>query len=161
MSSQIKNKALSSVLGGLIAVAACAQAPSGALIYCSYSETRVGGLGKSFCELIADTDSIPKVRVVLDKDCFYAPERSATYTVDASIAPVLKEELAGANVHELNGYYVDEDMTGGTIYRIYMEYDSGEKINAQWYGHDIKPEALAAYALIYRFFEPWRGRTDQ
>ncbi|MBO4566561.1 MAG: hypothetical protein J5695_04985 [Bacteroidales bacterium] len=140
--------------------AAAQNAPKGKLIYCSYSETRVAGLGKSYCELIADTDSIPKVHVVLDHDCMYAPERSATYEVDASLAAQFKDALEKNKVYELNGYYVEENITGGTIYRIYMEYDSGEKINARWYGHDISPDAEAAYGLIYSLFAPWRSQAE-
>lgn len=144
----------------LCGCAAAQTAPSGNLVYCSYSDTRVAGLGKSYCELIADTDSVPKVHVVLDHDCNYAPERSATYEVGADLAKQLKAELEKAKVYELDGYYVDESITGGTIYRIYMEYDSGEKINARWYGQDIKPEAWEAYALISRFFTEWREKTE-
>jgi len=140
--------------------AAAQNAPQGNLIYCSYSATRVAGLGKSYCELVADADSIPKVHVVLDHDCMYAPERNATYEVDANLAQQLKETLEKCKVYELDGYYVDEAITGGTIFRIYMEYDSGEKINARWYGEDIDPDAEAAYGLIYRFFEPWRSQTE-
>ena len=140
--------------------AAAQKAPGGKLIYCSYSETRVAGLGKSYCELIADPGSAPSVHVVLDRDCSYASERTATYEVNADAVRRMQDALANAKVYELDGYYVDEAMTGGTIYRIYMEYDSGEKVNAQWYGHDIKEEALASYGMIYRFFEPWRSKTE-
>ena len=52
-------------------------------------------------------------------------------------------------------------MSGGHTYRIYMEYSSGRKVNAQWYGHDIKPEALSAYGMIKSFFNPWRERAYQ
>lgn len=140
--------------------AAAREGPAGKLVYCSYSETGVAGLGKNYCELIADADSIPKVVVVLDAGCRFAEERRAEYTVDASVADSLRNMLASAKVYELDGYFVEEDMTGGTIYRIYMEYDSGERINAQWYGHDIKPEAWGAFNLICRFFNPWRSRTE-
>ena len=140
--------------------AAAQEGPAGKLIYCSYSETGVAGLGKNYCELIADTDSIPKVVVVLDADCHFAAERRAEYTVGADVSDSLRAKLAASRVFELDGYSVDEMMTGGTIYRIYMEYDSGEKINARWYGHDIKPEAWDAFYLIKRYFEPWLSRTE-
>jgi hypothetical protein len=43
-----------------------------------------------------------------------------------------------------------------------MEYSSGEKVDARWYGHGVKKEALSAYRFIERFFEPWveQARTD-
>ena len=43
-------------------------APKGRLVYCSYSSTGMAGLGKDWCELIADVDSVPKVVVCLDYD---------------------------------------------------------------------------------------------
>ncbi|MBR4809985.1 MAG: hypothetical protein IK031_06875 [Bacteroidales bacterium] len=144
----------------LFGTAAAQTAPAGRLIYCSYSETGVAGLGKSYCELIADPGSGPEVHVVLDHDCFYAEERSSTTKVGTDVVEKLQQALADARVYELNGYYVDEDMTGGTIYRIYMEYDSGDKVNARWYGHGIKPEAWAAYHLILNYFEPWRSKLE-
>ena len=141
--------------------AAAQGGPAGKLVYCSYSETGVAGLGKNYCELIADTDSEPKVVVVLDQDCRFADVRKAEYPVGPELADSLQAKLAAAEVYKLNGYSVDEPMTGGTVYRIYMEYDSGEKVNAHWYGHDIKPEAWDAFHLIRRFFDPWRSRTEE
>ena len=140
--------------------AAAQDAPKGNLIYCSYSEDKVGGLGKSYCELIADPGIAPKVHVVLDHDCFHSPERSAEYEVDTEVVSKLQEILLKGKVYQLNGYYVDEDMCGGTIYRIYMEYDSGDKVNARWYGHGIKAEAWEAFGLISNYFSPWRTRTE-
>lgn len=140
---------------------ACANKPKGNLIYCSYAATGVAGLGKNFCELVADPGTDPKVLVVLNHDCHFAPERRAEYPACQADVKDIQEKLEQAEVYLLNGYYVDEAMTGGTIYRIYMEYDSGEKINAQWYGHDIKPEALAAYSLIKNWFTPWRSKLEE
>lgn len=135
-------------------------APKGRLVYCSYSSTGMAGLGKDWCELIADVDSVPKVVVCLDYgNRFDRPEIRAEYTVDDSVVDKLQKELARMKVHELAGYDVDEQMTGGHAYRIYMEYSSGEKINARWYGHDIKEEAVLAYSFIERYFAPWRERA--
>ena len=142
----------------------CAMAqegPQGRLVYCSYSETGAAGLGKNYCELVADPGAEPKVVVVLDHDCRFADERKAEYPVEASLADSLKVRLAAAKVYELDGYNLQEAITGGTIYRIYMEYDSGEKINARWYGHDVKPEAWSAFHLIRSCLEPWRDRLEQ
>lgn len=144
----------------LVGSAALTAAPKGKLIYCSYSRTGVAGLGKDYCELIADTDSIPKVVVVLNQGSHFDPDEiRETYVVDTSVVDSLQAGLAEREIYKLDGYKVDEQMAGGHIYRIYMEYDSGEKVNARWYGHDIKPEALSAYAYIERFFAPWRQKA--
>ena len=39
-----------------------AEGPKGDLVYCSFSETRNGGLGKDYCELVADPGTVPEVR---------------------------------------------------------------------------------------------------
>ena len=146
---------------GLFGCGSSAQAPQGKLIYCSYSCTGAAGLGKDFCELVADPGEEPKVVVALHLDNHFGdPEIRKEYPVTADVVDSLQALLSGAEVYRLNGYDVDEAITGGYVYRIYQEYDSGEKINARWYGHDIKAEALAAYAMIERFFEPWRTQAD-
>ena len=122
----------------------CTAQPKGKLVYCSYSCTGVAGLGKDYCELIADPGEI-----------------RAEYTVDAAVVDSMQTKLSEMKVYRLNGYDHEEDMTGGHIYRIYQEYDSGDKVNARWYGHDIKEDARAAYAAIERFFEPWRKRARE
>ena len=137
-----------------------AAAPRGAesdvLVYCSYSATHHGGLGKDYCELIADPGQKPKVVVRLHQGNHLDPgEVNGDFTVRKAVVADLQKQLEDANVRALNGYQVDEQMMGGTTYRIYMEYASGEKVNAVWFGHDIKREALAAYSLIERFFQPW------
>ena len=137
-----------------------AQAPRGKLIYCSYSRTGAAGLGKDYCELIADPGTTPKIVVALDVgNRFDKPETHAEYSIDNNVVDSLQTKLANAKVYKLNGYNVDEAITGGHSYRIYQEYDSGEKINVRWYGHKIKPEALAAYNMIEAFFQPWRSQA--
>ena len=138
-------------------------APKGKLIYCSYSETRVAGRGKDYCELVADEGKKPVIHVRLNVGNDMMPEgsdRQGDFTVDAATVESLRKQLADGMVHKLNGYEVEEGLCGGTIYRIYMEYDSGEKINARWHGHEIKDEAWAAYYLIRRFFAPWREKVN-
>ena len=138
-------------------------APKGKLTYCSYSDTRVAGLGKDYCELIADEGTEPVIHVRLNVGNDMMPEgsdRKGDFTVDAATVESLREKLAEGKVHKLNGYDVEEGLCGGTIYRIYMEYSSGEKINARWHGHTIKDEAWAAYYLIRKFFAPWREKVD-
>jgi len=131
--------------------------PKGKLIYCSYSETRHGGLGKSYCELIADEGKDPYVAVRLDMESRLEDIEplQADIPVDATVVDELQELLAQNKVYELDGYMLDEMLEGGATYRIYMEYSSGEKVNASWFGHNVKDEAWAAYYLIEGFFEPW------
>lgn len=132
-----------------------AKAPKGKLIYCSYAATGSAGLGKNYCELIADPGQPAKVVVVLNHDCRFADEIHEEYPATQASVDSLQQLLANAKVYKLNGYSVEEPISGGHSYRIYMEYDSGEKINARWYGHHIKDEAIAAYNMIEAFFEPW------
>ena len=47
------------------------EAPKGKLIYCSYSCNRHAGLGKSYCELIADEGKEPQIVVSLYNDCHF------------------------------------------------------------------------------------------
>lgn len=137
-----------------------AQAPKGELIYCSYSRTGAAGLGKDYCELIADPVQTPKVVVALDVgNRFEKPETHAEYPVGKEVVDSLRKMLADAKVYKLNGYSVDEHIAGGYSYRIYQKYGSGEKINARWYGHNIKSEAIFAYNMIAAFFRPWREKA--
>ena len=135
--------------------------PKGKLIYCSYSASRAAGLGKSYCELIADPGTQPKVVVRLDQDCRLEDvlPKNADIPVDASVVEQLQQLLASHKVYKLNGYHYDEVLDGGTSHRIYMEYDSGEKVEAFWCGHKVKDEAWSAYWLIEKFFEPWRSQA--
>ena len=134
--------------------------PQGKLIYCSYSATGVAGLGKNYCELVADEGEQPVIHVRLNVgNRFGEEEPQGDFPVSQEVVETLRRKLAEAEVYKLNGYEVDEMMTGGTIYRIYMEYSSGETINARWYGHNIKQEAWSAYYLIEHYFAPWRAKT--
>lgn len=138
------------------------RAPAGKLIYCSYADTHAGGLGKDYCELIADEGTDPKVVVVLNRENHLRPgERRAEYTVEAADVERMQQGLAELKVHKLNGYRLEEAITGGTARRIYMEYSSGDKIDARWYGSRVKDSAITAYNFIRHFFEPWRARTEQ
>ncbi len=132
------------------------KAPKGKLIYCSCAANGAAGLGRDYCELIADPGKEPKVVIVMDEDCHFAEVRKQEFPVDPAAVDSLQQLLADAKVYKLNGYRLEEPISGGHSYRIYMEYDSGEKINAYWYGHKVKDEALSAYNMIERFFEPWR-----
>ena len=132
--------------------------PKGDLIYCSFSETRHGGLGKDYCELVADPGTVPVVHVRMNIGNDLDPEDNShkgDYNVKEKTVKDLQQKLADAKVYELNGYSLDEMLCGGATYRIYMEYSSGESVNATWFGHDVKPEAVSAYSMIREFFEPW------
>ena len=153
-------KILIVIVLGSIGISCSAQAPKGNLIYCSYSRTGAAGLGKDYCELIADPGQTPKVVVALDVgNRFEKPETHAEFPVGKEVVDSLSKMLSDAKVYKLNGYSVDEHITGGHSYRIYQEYDSGEKINARWYGHNIQSEAIAAYHMIEAFFRPWRTQA--
>ena len=160
MRMKLLNKILIVMAFGVIGTSCFAQAPKGKLTYCSYSCTGAAGLGKDYCELIADPGQAPTVVVALNLgNRFGTPETHAEYPVGEEEVAKLSKMLSDAEVYKLNGYSVEERMAGGRTYRIYQEYDSGEKINAHWYGHDIKPEAVSAYHMIKSFFDLWRSRA--
>ena len=142
---------------------ACAQStpPQGELLYCSYSSTRMSAGGKSYCELIADSGQVPRVVVCLYERCHYRDAINGEFKVKKSDVKAMQDLLDSLEVYKLNGYKYDECLDGAAPYRIYMEYSSGEKINAVWSGHDIKPEAEVAYAAIKRFFGRWRDPLDK
>ena len=133
-----------------------AKRPKGDLVYCSYRCIGAAGLGTDYCELIADQDSIPKVVVVLNNDNrFGEPVIRQSFPVEKSTVDSLSRILAEKKVYKLNGYYVNEAICGGHAYSFHLEYSSGDKVSASWYGHHIKDEAYAAYYLIEHFFRPW------
>jgi len=145
---------------GLFNWACSAQAPKGNLIYCSYSKSGSAGLGKEYCELIADKDSASKVVVAKNlHNRFGNPEIRCDYPVDAENVEELKKALQELGIYKYNGYNLEEPITGGYAYRLYMEYDSGEKINIRWYGHGVKDTIQSAYNYVYRFFAPWRSQA--
>lgn len=145
---------------GLFGAACSGKAPQGKLTYCSYAESGSAGLGKDYCELIADPGTTPRVVVALKiGNRFREPEIRAEYPVGQETVDSLQAMLAEAKVYKLDGYNLDEPISGGYAYRIYQEYDSGQKVNARWYGHHVKNEALSAYNMIERFFAPWREKA--
>ncbi len=147
---------------GFIWASCLAQAPKGKLTYCSYSSTGAAGLGKDYCELIADPGKAPKVVVALNLgNRFNDPEIHAEYPIGQEAVDSLAKLLAEAKVYKLNGYNIEEAITGGHSYRIYQEYSSGEKINARWYGLHVKQKAWAAYRMIEAFFAPWRTQASK
>ena len=145
---------------GLAGLNCPAKVPKGKLIYCSYSSTGSAGLGKDYCELIADPGTEPRVNVVLKEgNRFDEPEIRAEYFADEADVAYLQDWLKKNKVYKLDGYRLDEPMTGGYAYRIYMEYDSGQTVDARWYGHGVKDKAIGAYNFIESFFESWREQA--
>lgn len=131
------------------------EAPKGKLIYCSYACDRHAGQGKDYCELIADVGKQPQVVVSLYNNCHWRDAVKKTFDVKEQDVERMQQLLAELQVYKLNGYKYDEYLEGGATYRIYQEYTSGTNINAVWSGHNIKPEARAAYNAIEKFFAPF------
>lgn len=147
---------------GIFSCGCLAHKPKGDLIYCSYACRGAAGLGSDWCELIADADSVPKVVVVLDADNrFGDPVIRREYPVERSVVDSLAQILADAKVYKLDGYHVEEPICGGHSHRIHMEYSSGDKVTAFWYGSHIKESAWSAYHLIENFFAPWRRQARE
>ena len=148
---------------GLFGLSACqAKAPKGKLIYCSYASSGSAGLGKEYCELIADPGKDPVVRVVLHEgNRFGDPEIHEEYPVSSEQIASLQEWLMSNKVYKLDGYNYEEPITGGYAHRIYMEYDSGDHVDARWYGNKIKDLAIKAYNYIEFFFRPWVERAEK
>lgn len=61
------------MLSALLGCASTKPAPKGQLVYCSYACTGAAGLGKDYCELIANVDSVPRVVVVLGDGTAFRP----------------------------------------------------------------------------------------
>lgn len=128
--------------------------PEGRMIYCSCAYTNyglpAGNIRHSYYELIADEGAEPKVVYCEERD---GDPKKTEYRATEEDVSELTNILRERDVFELNGYNVDEQMTGGTSYRIYMEFSTGEKLNAAWYAE--KPLALATetYGTILRRLE--------
>jgi hypothetical protein len=132
----------------------CAQkAPTGRLIYCSYSENRHAGLGRSYCELIADNPDSAKISARYDIECRFAEETRKEVPVNAEEVAELEELLKQQKVWKLNGYHKEELMEGGTTHRIHIEYSDGRKVTASWYAHRPKEAAQIAYNTISFFLD--------
>ena len=148
-------KALESIDGFLTSVAKTSKPyafyPKGKMIYCSCSNTNYGlpsgELRYSYYEMIADEGTKPKVVYYED---WGNNSKKTEYSATAQDVEKLSNVLRDMNIFKLNSYIVDEPMTGGTSYRIHMEFSSGEKLNATWFTEDPKPLAIDAFATIMR-----------
>ncbi len=139
--------------------------PKSQLIYCSCAATPYGipDKGKDYFELIADEGIIPKV--VRCTDAGTHLEKKKERTVTAEDVKRMQQILQDLDVGKLKGYNRDDEMMGGTSYRVYMEYADGQKINATWYTHEPKELAVTTYNTILRtlsaFFEQGSGSKDE
>ncbi len=132
------------------------------LIYCSYAKSGAAGLGKEYCEFIADPGTKPKVVVALRVgNRFGDPEIHEEYSISkdeiASLAALLEEY----KVKKLDGYNYEEPITGGYSYRVHVEYASGESVTFRYYGHNVKTSAINAYGAISHFFSPWVAKAEK
>ena len=125
--------------------------PEGKMIYCSCAYTNyglpVGEIQYSYYELIADEGTTPKVVFCENRGDSEKTEYQATEQNVIELSNLLRD----MNVFKINGYNVDERMTGGTSYRIHMEFSSGEKLNANWFTHKPEPLAIDVYNTILRY----------
>lgn len=131
------------------------------LLYCSCAYTNyglpVGEISHSYYELIADDGKKPCV--VYSENRGEGPDRK-TYPVKESDVTELYNRLQDLKVDSLDGYNVSEDMTGGTSYRIHVEYADGRMVTANWFTHSPKGEAVVAYETILRFLSSKAVRED-
>ena len=125
--------------------------PEGRMIYCSCAYTNhglpAGNIRHSYYELIADKGAAPKVVYCEERD---GDPQKTEYRATEQDVNELTTILREKDVFGLNGYNVDEQMTGGTSYRIYMEFSTGEKLNATWYAEKPLPLATETYGTILR-----------
>lgn len=155
-------KTLLTMAIALLGVSCSTQAPKGTLTYCSYAESGSAGLGKDYCELIADEGTEPKVVVALHiGNRFGDPEIHAEYPVGPEVVAQLQDLLAENKVYKLDGYDAEEAISGGYAHRIHIEYSSGRQVTARWYAIKVKKQAWSAYRMIERFFAPWREKALQ
>ena len=119
------------------------------LIYCSCSRTNhglpAGEIQRSYYELIADEGTAPKVVYCEIRDD--EPEKTEYPATEKDVSD-LYQNLHDMGAFDLDGYHVEESMTGGSTYRIYMEFSNGSKVNATWFTHSPKRLAVEAYAVI-------------
>lgn len=138
----------------LSSLAGCAQkTPKGRLVYCSYSDTRHGGLGRSYCELVADSLDSAKIKARYDIDCHYAEETRKQIPVDSATVAALEQLLRQQEVWKLDGYHKEEPMEGGTTHRIHVEFSDGSNVTASWFSHSPKEAVVTAYHTIKNFLD--------
>ena len=128
-------------------------APKGHMIYCCYADKRNDGWGRNFCELINENGKTTVVVYEYNHEMPKPDERH--YEVSADVARQLETIIRENKFYEINGYKAIESMMGGSTKRVYMEFDSGEHINAEWFTSNPNKLAVSAYQAIFNFFQPW------
>lgn len=125
--------------------------PEGRMTYCSCTYTNnglpVGEIQHCYYELVADEGTKPKVIYCEDRG---SDKKKKEYPATEQDISELTNLLKEINAFELDGYHVEERMTGGRSYRIYMEFSGGEKLNATWFTHSPRALAEEAYGTILR-----------
>jgi hypothetical protein len=141
------------LLATVVTTAAATEAPKGNIIYCCYANTRNDGWGRHFCELINEKGKTTVVVYYYNRNMEKPDERH--YEVGAEVAEQMEAMIREKKYYEIDGYKVIEHMMGGSTKRVYMEFSTGEHINAEWFAE--KPDKLAesAYLDIVEFFKPW------
>lgn len=129
------------------------EAPKGHMIYCCYANTRNDGWGRNFCELINENGKTTVVVYLYNRQMTQPDERH--YEVTADVAEQLERIVRENKFYEIDGYKVIEHMIGGTTKRVYMEFDSGEHYNAEWFAEKPDKLAVSAYTALVEFFQPW------
>lgn len=138
---------------------AATEAPKGHIIYCSYSNTRNDGWGRHFCELINENGKTTVVVYLYNRDMAKPDERH--YEVTADVANQMETLVRDNKYYEIDGYKVFDSMMGGSTKRVYMEFETGEHINAEWFAEKPLPLAVSAYQAIAHFFTPWVEKAEK
>ena len=122
------------------------------LLYCSCAYRKyglpAGVVNYSYYELIADKGKKP--HVIYAEENGLEPVKTVFPATEKDVAELYKT-LQDLGVENLDGYNVSEDMTGGTSYRIHVEFADGKQVTANWFTHTPKGEAVVAYETILRF----------
>lgn len=141
-------------------VSSAAGYPEGKMVYCSCAYTHhglpVGTLQRSYYELIADEGKAPKV--VYFESRGSNDDKKTEYRATQKDVTQLSNILRDLKIFKINGYQADEQMMGGTTYRIHMEFSSGEKLHASWCTSHPDGLASEAYATILRYMEKMAER---
>lgn len=140
------------------------EAPKAAdtVIYCSYASSGSAGLGKEYCEFIADPGTEPKV-VVNDRigNRFGDPEIHKEYPISEDKIAELEAIVSDRKVKKLDGYDYEEPITGGYAHRVHIEYASGQSVTFRFYGHNVKQLAYDTFRQIELFFYPWLKQAQE
>ena len=100
------------------------------------------------------------IKVVLNEsNRFNEPTIRKEYPGTTEALKEIQEWAKKNKIYKLDGYDLQERISGGTTYRVRLEYDSGDSITIRWYGHGVDEQASSAYAYVSSYFRPWRERA--